>query len=83
MEDEAIEWRNALAPTRECPVLLAREATDLFLAFSMFEKGLLPDPGTWTQQSNYWIQAFRVIGASVSEQHRVRREALQREAEQD
>ncbi len=83
MEAEAIEWRNALAPTRECPVLLGREATDLFLAFSMFEKGLLPEPGTWMQQSHYWIQAFRVIGSAVAEQHKAQREALQREAEQD
>ncbi len=67
-EDPEEMWRDDVEGDggAECPVFLGREFENYFVAFSFFEKGILPEAGGWAQQSHHWIQALKVIDPIVT-----------------
>lgn len=48
-------------------MLLAHERAEYFFAYDLFEKGVMPETGGWTQQAAHWIEAFRVIRGVVAQ----------------
>ena len=81
IEQHPILWRGDIEAGHACPVYLMPEFDHYFTAWVMFEKGVLPIEGGWTQQPNHWIQAIETIGGQMARWQR--EQLIQRQAEQD
>lgn len=66
VSDEPQLWRTAeVHEGNECSVLLVNECHEFFTGWSLLEMNQLPEDGGWTEQPNYWIEAFDIIGPEV------------------
>lgn len=54
-------------------MLIALGAQPYFTAWRMLERGVLPQPGGWSEQEAHWIDAFETLEPVMRELARARR----------
>lgn len=51
---------------QRCPVrLITQQSLEYIKAYRMFDKGYLPNPGTWLNQSAKFIEAMEIIEREI------------------
>lgn len=55
-------WRQGdVEEDTVCPVFLIQDYDEYFFAWTLFNKGVMPESGGWEEQAYHWIAAFRII----------------------
>jgi len=59
-----LDWGIAGAePSRRCPVAQMLDVWDVFRSWEWLQRGVMPAPGGWTDQSPVWIELMEVVAA--------------------